>query len=436
MMRQFRSLTLGFVMTSGMREADVVNLQTIFSAHPRNRCLFISETGEPVTGRSGLRLEANCRFSQTPKLDLLVVGEMTEQSLQNPQLQAFLSREVPRASKVIAVSNAVVALAMAGCLDEFLVTADTPSIHRLQQLGIKAIDCGQTIVDGKFYTSGPCTSAIESAFMVMNELRGSGLTKLLELNLEYHPKARFSDVSVPAQAPEELASIKPLKIGVTVSHFLYLPDVMGAIDVLSALPKVEFYFVGDAPTKVQAALGPEVFIDTPFEDCPPLDILLVGAAMPKQSMNVELLQFIKRQSQQAAAVIGVCAGSVLLGQVGLLKGKTAATNFHMRKLLPHFGAEISRGEVVADGKVYTAGPAIGSYEAALMAVAELFGQPVAAYLEQHRLEYRPHPLHGVGTPELAGKGLTNLSLVLCCGFNPLYRQAAKIGCRRLAQTTA
>ncbi|WP_052744173.1 DJ-1/PfpI family protein [Streptomyces odonnellii] len=111
-------------------------------------------------------------------------------------------------------------------------------------------------------------------------------------------------------------------------------------------------------------------------------------------------------ARRAKHLIAVCDGALLAGAAGLLEGRRATTNFHVLDLLPEVGAiPVAGREVVRDGNIWTAGPATGSYEAALLVLAELHGEEAAKRAELD-IEYAPHPAFGTGSPLLAGPELT------------------------------
>ena len=377
-------------------------------------------------------LMANATFDNCPHLDVLVVGEVADAQLENSAFLGFLKSRVKSSRYVIGVSNGVVALAKAGVLKGRQVTADSRNLAVLKTLGAEPVNRRCTVVDGKFYTSGPATGGIESAFMVMRELRGDRPTKLIELTVEYNPRPQFPALGSQEPNTCDLQSLKPLKVAVLMPPLIYAPDAMGAIDVFSQIPSTEVFYVWKEKGKARSMLGPMLAADTTFEECPQVDVVIVGAVMPWVFYDQPVNDFMIRQEKGAQAMLSTCGGVFVYGGSGLLEGKRAASNFHMVDLLPCVGAIPSHKEIEVDGKFYTAGPAIGSYEAALMAVRKLYGDDVARHIEQDLLEYEPHPVFGVGSPELAGELLTFVSHACVVPFNPFVRVMAKKGYRRNA----
>lgn len=73
----------------------------------------------------------------------------------------------------------------------------------------------------------------------------------------------------------------------------------------------------------------------------------------------------------------VCTGSLLLGAMGRLRGKCAATHASARSQLESFGANVSTARVVVDGRIITGGGVTCALDVGLRVVEELEGTEVA-----------------------------------------------------------
>lgn len=420
---------IGYLLTPDCLGTDLVGIQAVLGANVlRHRGIFVAETLAPVQCRSGMTLAPAFSFDTCPQLDVLVVGQIAPDTLRNASVRRFLEAQGASAKIIIGVASGVLALAQAGLLDGKKVTADRATMTALTSCNVNPIDSSTYVADGNVYTAGPATGAIEAAFAVMQKLSGTFMAKLSELTLEYHPRRRFSRNHLDA-----LPKLDRLKVAVLVAPNMYLPDVAGAVETLGALLNVEFHFAGATTEPVQSILGPTVVPTTTLDACPNADVLVLGAHMPGLCADPNVLHFLRRQTRSAKAIIGICAGSVLLGAAGLLHTVKATSNFHMTGLLPKCGATRADGDLVVSGKFYTAGPAIGSYESALLAIDALHGRDVAAFIENEVLEYSPNPVFGVGAPHLAGPWLTGISRALVAPALPFYTRALRQGQKQLAQ---
>lgn len=422
-----KKVSIGFVLSEGFRAADVVSTQAVLGLYPLNKCFYIAAQKGWVYGKSGFPIMADTSFDDCPDLDVLVVGEQLDTTMDQNDFLKFIAQQSKRAKYVIGVSNGVLALAAASVLKGYRVGSGSKTLEQLKAYGLMTIEKDGVVQDGKFYTAGPSTGGIEAAFAVLKELRGNMIAKFVELTLEYNPEQQFAATAPIHKA--DLPEVEPLKIGVFTPPGMYVPDIMGAVDVLGSLPNAELYYISKEKGAAYGLLGPSLCANTTLEDCPQLDVIIIGATLPKYAEDREVLDFFIRQEQQARAIISVCAGTLVVGAAGLLKGRTASTNYQQVSLLSTVDCIAAQSEVSVDGKFYSAGPAVGSYEVGLKVVKEIVGQAWAQHIEESVLEFKPKPLYGVGSPELASKSMVRFSLWLTSLVNPIFRAAAKRGYR-------
>ena len=196
-----------------------------------------------------------------------------------------------------------------------------------------------------------------------------------------------------------------LKVGILIEPGVLMMDVVGAQAVFGMSPGVELYHVGKTEEPIHAWGGLTVVATTTYQQCPPLDVIIMGAMAPQVFSDPETNAFLREQAEYDPYLIGICAGALMLGAAGLLKGRRATTNFQCIDRLNEFDCDVVEGgSVVEDGKLITAGPATGGFEAAIVALSRLKGEH-AAKLQELNVEYHPTPVFGVGTPELAGPEL-------------------------------
>jgi transcriptional regulator GlxA family with amidase domain len=204
----------------------------------------------------------------------------------------------------------------------------------------------------------------------------------------------------------------PIHVGIVVGpHFCAFDTfgvytVLGLPAVLGIRPDIHIHFVGKNLDEFSPVPPMPMRATTTYADCPqPLDVLAVGAMPPTFFADAEALAFIASAGARASYLIGVCAGALVLGAAGLLKGYKATTNFHDHHRLPLCGAIPVDQHVVVDRNRYTSGPVVGAFDAALLVLAELCGPDVAKEIELD-IEHLAQPPFGVGSPALAGPELT------------------------------
>ncbi|MCG5514554.1 MULTISPECIES: DJ-1/PfpI family protein [unclassified Ectothiorhodospira] len=131
-----------------------------------------------------------------------------------------------------------------------------------------------------------------------------------------------------------------------------------------------------------------------FDDCPDLNILVVpgGRGARREISNIRLMEWLREQSDGLSLLAGVCTGSMLLGQAGLLEGLRATTHWRslewMREYFPD--VMVVEDEFVVDaGSVITSAGISAGIDMALQLVLRFHGQEVARAAARY-MEY-PFP---------------------------------------------
>ena len=114
----------------------------------------------------------------------------------------------------------------------------------------------------------------------------------------------------------------------------------------------------------------------------------------------KILEFLRRQAQQAKYITSVCTGALVLGAAGLLKGYRATTHWDSMNILPVFGATAVSERVVTDRNRITGGGVTAGIDFALTVAAEVFGVELAKSI-QLSMEYNPAPPFACGHPSIA-----------------------------------
>lgn len=121
--------------------------------------------------------------------------------------------------------------------------------------------------------------------------------------------------------------------------------------MFSSLPDIEIRRIWKALEPIKTDDGMMIVPDTPFADCPPLDVLCIGGGLEQMAVvdDPEVLEFLKKQGSTAKFITSVCGGSVFLAKAGLLQGYRATTHWAMREELAKLGVEVGTERVVIDG---------------------------------------------------------------------------------------
>ncbi len=178
-------------------------------------------------------------------------------------------------------------------------------------------------------------------------------------------------------------------------------DAIGPFEVFGTLSDLDAEWrvvtVAERGGVVTGAHGLKVTADHSFEDCPPLDVVLVpGGFGTRQEMNnPRMLEFLQHATRTASYVTSVCTGALVLHRAGFLAGKKATTHWGAIDLLRGMGdVEIVKERYVQDGNVITAAGVSAGIDMALYLVS-LLKEAQTARNVQKMMEYYPQP------PELA-----------------------------------
>jgi transcriptional regulator GlxA family with amidase domain len=203
-------------------------------------------------------------------------------------------------------------------------------------------------------------------------------------------------------------------------------DMVGIQTVFGLMPGAEIHLLWKDTDLVEGFPDWWTKPTTAFANCPTLDVIAVPMLPPEVQNDPEVISFVKSHGAKARYTIGICSGVVLLGAAGLLQGKRVTTSYNTLPFLAELGAKEVVTEpsgVVIDGNLYTAGPGVGSFEAALWVVESEFGKP-AGKLAELVIEYIPHAPFGTGTAKSAGPELVGLFEGLMGAMVSQYREEA------------
>ena len=179
-------------------------------------------------------------------------------------------------------------------------------------------------------------------------------------------------------------------------------DLTGPYEIFASTEGAEVHLIWKDVAPIISATKLVLQPTTTFEDCPQLDVICIpgGGGVNALLEDEVVLSFIRAQAAQARFVTSVCTGSLVLGAAGLLRGKKATTHWNAHNFLAHFGAVPTKGRIVRDGNLITAGGVTAGIDFGLAVVAALRGQEEAETI-QLSLEYAPAPPFHSGTPEEA-----------------------------------
>jgi cyclohexyl-isocyanide hydratase len=111
-----------------------------------------------------------------------------------------------------------------------------------------------------------------------------------------------------------------------------------------------------------------------------------GRGVPKAREDREFMDWIKA-GRNARCKVGVCNGTLLLGEAGYLAGKKATTHRRAFEILEPMADETLHQRVVEDGDVITAGGITSSLDLGLYLVHKIAGPEVMKEIRA-QMEYQ------------------------------------------------
>ena len=176
---------------------------------------------------------------------------------------------------------------------------------------------------------------------------------------------------------------EPRTVGAVLFPGFELLDVFGPLEAYGI---VRGWFtvtlVAQQPAPVASAQGPRAQADHGFEDCPPLDILLVpgGMGTRREVDNPALLEWLQRRAAATEVVTSVCTGAGLLARAGILDGRRATTNKRSFQWVVEQGPRVEwvrEARWVEDGKFVTSSGVSAGIDMTLAVIARLAGREVS-----------------------------------------------------------
>jgi putative intracellular protease/amidase len=198
---------------------------------------------------------------------------------------------------------------------------------------------------------------------------------------------------------DELMNIKPEPnvnvngIGIYVYDGMFSLDALGPYQVFRSAA-LNTFLIAKHKGNITMSNGITITVDKSIDDVKQLDVLLIpgGAdATARQTVDAEVLDWIRKIDRTTIYTASVCTGAWILGAAGLLQDKQATTHWYRaEEMLAKYGAEFEQKRWVRDGKFWTSAGVTAGLDMALALVDHLYGKDYtqAVMLD---LEYDPKP---------------------------------------------
>lgn len=189
------------------------------------------------------------------------------------------------------------------------------------------------------------------------------------------------------------------RVGIVLFENVEVLDFSGPFEVFSVTrlneekrreepSPFEVLLLAEHPGPVTATGNMKVIPHYEFENCPPLDILVVpgGWGTRRELNNPVMLEWLRTRAAEVETLTSVCTGSMLLGFAGPLNGLHAITHSRsldwMRDSFPTVTVGFEK-HVVEDGRVFTSAGISAGIDMALKVVVRYFGEDIARTTARH-----------------------------------------------------
>jgi transcriptional regulator GlxA family with amidase domain len=190
-------------------------------------------------------------------------------------------------------------------------------------------------------------------------------------------------------------------IGIYVYDGIESLDAIGPFQVFKSAG-LDTFLIAKNKGSITMSNGLTINVDKSIDDVEQLDVLVVAGgahASAQQTVDTEVLDWIRKIDQTTVYTASVCTGAWILGAAGLLHDKDATTHWYRaEEMLTKYGADFKQKRWVRDGKYWTSAGVTAGMDMALALVNHLFGRDYtqAVMLD---LEYDPQPPIRGGTPK-------------------------------------
>jgi putative intracellular protease/amidase len=183
-------------------------------------------------------------------------------------------------------------------------------------------------------------------------------------------------------------------------------DAVGPYEVLTRLPRTDVVFAAERRGPVPNGSGElSLVAEATLDEVTRPDILLMPGGPGVLDQLTEggarpLVEWVRTVDPHTTWTTSVCAGSLILGAAGLLKGRRATSHWLTLKQLPAYGAQPTLERVVVEGKYVTAAGVSSGLDMALTLAGRIVGGTEAQAI-QLAIEYDPQPPYDSGSPTKA-----------------------------------
>lgn len=211
---------------------------------------------------------------------------------------------------------------------------------------------------------------------------------------------------------------KPVNFGIVVFPAFQALDAFGPLDALNLLSRsydMNLYTIAETldpvstklipgaqkqpgaipatgPEELASDFGQAILPTHTFENCPPLDVLIVPGGQGTRYVGIRsAIDFVRDRFPELQYLITVCTGSGVAARAGVLDGRRATTNKISWESTIALRPEVDwvhRARWVQDGNVWTSSGISAGIDVTFAWIGAVYGKDVAKNVAK-RMEYTP-----------------------------------------------
>lgn len=421
--------TIGILVYDGADTMETIAPMVVFSELMDVKLEYVGlHPGKVSTSLAEMMVEHT--IDDIDQLDVLVVpgGSRAglEAALRHETLMPWLKRIDAGTRLTAGVGYGSVILARAGLLQNRRIAFDWPDAEANATALGSVYDPARYAHDGKYWTSGRSTAAIDMSLAMLQAIAGPRHTQAAMLDLEYDPAPPFAGGTpettpaalIEAQSPRsyrlgELSLLdvpgsaassmeKTFDIGILVYEDFFTMDAIGPLTMLSQLPNARVRLIRFDGDDVLKSGRTQIRVPTAAADVNALDALLIPGGSTgtwQMAQDPQALAWIRKIDTHSRYTGSVCSGAWILGATGLLQGRKATTNWYRAgQMMDLYGAKFTPARYVSDGKYWTSAGVSAGIDLSVAMIADIADE-TAARTAMLQTNYRPQPPIAGGSPE-------------------------------------
>lgn len=198
--------TIGILIFDDVEELDFVGPYEVFTMineiseslgkAPFVDVMLISETGQDITGRKGMRVGAHIAMNDVSELDVILIpgGQGSRDVIKNTAVLAWIKDRAVRCEWVTSVCTGAFVLAKAGLTQGRKMTTHWANFDEFKRLGLDGdlMAHMRYVRDGNIVTSAGVSAGIDMSLWLTGQMFSPKLARQVQRAMQYDPAPPYA----------------------------------------------------------------------------------------------------------------------------------------------------------------------------------------------------------------------------------------------------